>query len=111
VRFNRKYESEEFWYDYLVWEHTARRWSTFRIMYQPWEVQAVQDFPANEDDDDDDDHDEDHHVIIVKKEEEDANVAGTDQLPPKYEAVLAAGYDEETLMQQALATSKAEEDA
>jgi hypothetical protein len=111
VRFNRKYESEEFWYNYLVWEHTARCWSTFRSMYQPWEVQAVQDFPADEDDDDYDDNDEDHHVVIVKKEEEDANVAGADQLPPEYEVVLATAYDEEALMQQALAASKVEEDA
>jgi hypothetical protein len=36
---------------------------------------------------------------------------GAEDLPQKYQAVVAAGYDEEVLLQQVLEASKANEDA
>jgi hypothetical protein len=35
---------------------------------------------------------------------------GTRNLPPEYQAVVAAGYDEEALLQQVLEVSKKDED-
>jgi hypothetical protein len=35
---------------------------------------------------------------------------GAGDLPPEYQAVVAAGYDEEALLQQVLEASKADED-
>jgi hypothetical protein len=35
---------------------------------------------------------------------------GAKDLPPEYQAVFAAGYDEDTLLQQVLEASKADED-
>jgi hypothetical protein len=48
----------------------------------------------------------DDHYDIGKQEADDA----MEDLPPEYQVVLAAGYDEDTLLQQVLETSKADED-
>jgi hypothetical protein len=41
---------------------------------------------------------------------EDAAPPGVGDLPPEYQEVLAAGYDEDALLQQVLEASKADED-
>jgi hypothetical protein len=59
-------------------------------------------------DDDNDEDDADYQpqdIVVVKLE---AETAG--QLPPEYQAVLAAEYDEDVLMQQVLKASKADKD-
>jgi hypothetical protein len=64
--------------------------------------------------DEEEDDDEDYHVV-----REEANVAmedvalppGAKDLPPEYQAVVAAGYDEEALLQHVLEASKDDEDA
>jgi hypothetical protein len=114
VRFERKYQSELFWKDFLAWDHTARRRSTYRGMYHLWEAYNEDAFPAGTDkDNDDDDEDEDEegvedegqHGVVIKQEDE-----GNGDLLPEYEAVLAAGYDEEAFLEQALAASATKED-
>jgi hypothetical protein len=80
-------------------------------MYHPWEVHAVEEFLADTDDDDDEDYHPPEQDVVVKQEVEDTNMTGTSHLPMEYQAVMAAGYDKDALMQQALATCQAEEDA
>jgi hypothetical protein len=73
-------------------------------------------YPADEDEDEDkdddnfdlDEDDADYQPqddVVVKQE---AETAG--QLPSEYQAMLAAEYDEDALMQQVLEASKADED-
>jgi hypothetical protein len=104
MRCEHMYENPQFWYDFLAWEHTARCRSTFHYEYQPWEAYPINEFPPDEEDDDYD---------VVKKEAdeaiEDAAPPNAGNLPPEYQPVLAAGYDEDALLQQVLEASKANE--
>jgi hypothetical protein len=65
-------------------------------------------FPITDEEDDDDDY----HVIKEEADQamEDATPPGAGDLPPEYQAVVVAGYDEEALLQQVLDASKADED-
>jgi hypothetical protein len=45
LRCNRMYQNPQFWYDFLTWEHTARRRSTFHREYQPWEAYPIEESP------------------------------------------------------------------
>jgi hypothetical protein len=112
LRFDCKYRNRQFWYDFLIWEHTVRRRSTRHHDYYPWESYDVADSPSPLPDEEDKD-DEDYHVI--KKEadvamEDIALPPGAGDLPSEYQAVVAVGYDEEALLQQVLEASKANED-
>jgi hypothetical protein len=63
--------------------------------------------------DEEDEDDEDYHVVKEEADvamEDAAPPPGARDLPPEYQVVLAAGYDEEALLQQALEASKADED-
>jgi hypothetical protein len=42
LRCDRMYQNPQFWYDFLAWEHTARRCSTFHCEDQPWEAYPVE---------------------------------------------------------------------
>jgi hypothetical protein len=42
---DRKYRNRQFWYDFLAWEHTARRRSTRHHDYQPWESYDIAESP------------------------------------------------------------------
>jgi hypothetical protein len=69
--------------------------------------------PAPDEEDDQYDLQEDN--VIIKQEDDeamdDAAAPGIGNLPPAYKVVLAAGYDEEALIQQVLEASKVGEDA
>jgi hypothetical protein len=45
MRHDHKYRNKQFWYDFLAWEHTARRRTTFHDDYQPWEAYAIDESP------------------------------------------------------------------
>jgi hypothetical protein len=47
-----KYRNRQFWYDFLRWEHTARRRTTRHQDFQPWEAHDVAESlpPLDEDD-------------------------------------------------------------
>jgi hypothetical protein len=101
LRLDRKYRNRQFWYDFLAWKHTARRRSTRHHDFQPWESYDIVESPSPDEEDEDD---EDYNVV-----KEEADVAMEDaapppsdgDLPPEYHTVVAAGYDEEALLQQA----------
>jgi hypothetical protein len=67
--------------------------------------------PDEKDEEEDDDHDD---YDVVKEEADQAMTVfippGAEDLPPEYQAVVAAGYDEDALLQQVLEASKADED-
>jgi hypothetical protein len=44
LRLDRKYRNRQFWYDFLAWEHTARRRNTHHHDYGPWESYDVIEF-------------------------------------------------------------------
>jgi hypothetical protein len=108
LRCKRMYQNPQFWYDFLAWEHTACRRSTFHGEYRPWEAYEVQDSSSPSPDEPYD------HYDIVKQEAneamEDAAPPGVGDLPPEYQGVLAVGYGEDTFLQQVLEASKANED-
>jgi hypothetical protein len=61
-----------------------------------------------------DEEDEDYHVVEEKIDmamEDTAPPSGAGDLPPEYQAVVAGGYDKESLLQLVLEASKADEDA
>jgi hypothetical protein len=106
VREDRLYRNRRFWYDFLSWEHTACRHTTRHQDFQPWEAHDVAESPPPPDEEDKDY--ENYHVI---KEEAMQDVPpGAGDLPEEYQALVAGGYDEESLLQQALEASKADED-
>jgi hypothetical protein len=84
---------------------------TFRGEYQPWEAHPVDEFPPDEEDDHYDLPEDD---VIVKQEAneamKDAATPGAGDLPPEYQAVHAAGYYKDALLQQVMESSKADED-
>jgi hypothetical protein len=43
---DRMYQNCQFWYDFLAWEHTARRRSTFHDEYHQWEAFPIEDSPS-----------------------------------------------------------------
>jgi hypothetical protein len=60
-----------------------------------------------------DEDDEDYHIVREEADmamEDAALPSGLGDLPPEYQAVVAAGYDEEALLQQALEASTADKD-
>jgi hypothetical protein len=67
---------------------------------------AVAEFPPSPDEEDKDD--ENYHVITETTMEDVPPSVG--DLPQEYQALVAGGYDEEALFQQALEASKADED-
>jgi hypothetical protein len=91
-REDRQYRNMRFWYDFLNWEHTARRCTTRHEDFQPWEAHEVAEFPSDEEDEDD----ENYHVVKEEAMEDMPPCAG--YLPPKYQALVAGGYDEEALL-------------
>jgi hypothetical protein len=61
-----------------------------------------------------DEEDEDYHVVRKEADvamEDAALPPGAGDLPPEYQAFVAAGYDKKALLQQVLEASKADEDA
>jgi hypothetical protein len=58
--------------------------------------------------DEEDEDDENYHV--VKEEAMEDVPPGAGDLPQEYQALVAGGYDEEALLQQALEASKADKD-
>jgi hypothetical protein len=101
--FDHMYLNPQFWYDFLAWEHTAHHRSTFQGEYQPWDAYPIED-PLPPDEEDGDDYD------IVKEEADEAMEdaallgigdlsPGIEDLHPKYQAVIAAGYDKDALLQ------------
>jgi hypothetical protein len=111
LREDRQYRNQQFWDDFLTWEHTACRRTTRHEDYQPWEAHEVAELPPSNEEDEEN---EDYHV--VRKEAavamEDATPPlGAGDLPPEYQAVIAGGYDEKALLRQVLEASKADEDA
>jgi hypothetical protein len=58
--------------------------------------------------DEEDEDDENYHV--VKEEAMEDVPPGVEYVPPEYQALVADGYDEETILLQAMEASKADED-
>jgi hypothetical protein len=52
------YQNHQFWYNFLAWEHTARRRSTFPGDYQPWEAFPSRTSPPDKEDKEEDDNDD-----------------------------------------------------
>jgi hypothetical protein len=46
MRCDRMYQKPQLWYDFLSWEHTTRRRSTFHGEYQPWEAYPNEESPS-----------------------------------------------------------------
>jgi hypothetical protein len=44
-REDRQYRNKQFWYDFLNWEHTARRRITCHKDIQPWGAHDIAKFP------------------------------------------------------------------
>jgi hypothetical protein len=67
--------------------------------------------PDEKDKEEDDDHDD--YGVVNEEADQAMTVSvppGAGDLPPEYQAVVAAGYDEDALLQQVLEESKADED-
>jgi hypothetical protein len=63
--------------------------------------------------DEEDEDDKNYHVVKEEADmamEDTAPPPGTGDLPLEYQVVIAAGYNEEALLQQVLEASKADED-
>jgi hypothetical protein len=90
------YQNRQFWYDFLTWEHTADGGPPSTVSTSRGRPSPSRTSPDKEDEEEDDDHDD---FDVVKEDADQAMAAavppGAGDLPPEYQAVVAAGYDEE----------------